>query len=156
MSSTDLSRRRFCAGACHAASGIALASVVSACKGGDSPTSPNNPGVTLGVSQGRFTNGNVDVTVAGTALNNVGGAVLVESVAGVFLVSRTADTTFSAIDAVCSHQSCTVTNADGDIYVCPCHGSRYDRGGRVVQGPATASLRRYTSSFSNGTLTIVL
>ena len=156
MSSTDLSRRRFCAGACHAASGIALASMASACKGGDSPTSPDNPGVTLGVSQGRFTNGNVDVTVAGTALNNVGGAVLVESVAGVFLVSRTADTTFNAIDAVCSHQSCTVTNADGDIYVCPCHGSRYDRSGRVVQGPATASLRRYNSSFSNGTLTIVL
>jgi Rieske Fe-S protein len=126
------------------------------CKGGDSPTSPNGSGVTLGVSQGRFTNGNVDVTVAGTALSNVGGAVLVESVAGVFLVSRTADATFTAIDAVCSHQSCTVTNADGDIYVCPCHGSRYDRSGRVVHGPATASLRRYNSSFSNGTLTIAL
>ena len=156
MSNTDLSRRRFCAGACHAASGIALAGVFTGCKGGDSPTSPNNPGVTLGVSQGRFTNGNVDVTVAGTALGNAGGAVLVESVAGVFLVSRTADTAFTAIDAVCSHQSCTVTNADGEIYVCPCHGSRYDRNGRVVQGPATASLRRYNSSFSNGTLTIVL
>ena len=156
MSNTDLSRRRFCAGACQAASGIALASVLTGCKGGDSPTSPDSSGVTLGVSQGRFTGGNVEVTVAGTALNNVGGAALVESVAGVFLVSRTADTTFNAIDAVCSHQSCTVTNADGDIYVCPCHGSRYDRNGRVVQGPATASLRRYSSSFANGTLTIVL
>jgi Rieske Fe-S protein len=155
MSNTDLSRRRFCAGACRAASGVALATIAG-CAGGDSPTSPNNSGVTLGVSQGRFTGGNVEVAVAGTALNNVGGAVLVESTAGVFLVSRTADTTYNAIDAVCSHQSCTVTNADGDIYVCPCHGSRYDRNGRVVHGPATASLRRYSSSFANGTLTIVL
>lgn len=157
MSNTDLSRRRFCAGACQAASGIALATVFTGCTGGDSPSSPNSPGVTLGVSQGRFTGGNsVEVTVGGTALSSVGGAVLVESVAGVFLVSRTADTTFTAIDAVCSHQSCTVTNADGDIYVCPCHGSRYDRSGRVVHGPATASLRRYNSSFANGTLTIAL
>lgn len=155
MSNTDLSRRRFCAGACQAASGMALATVFTGC-GGGSPTSPDNPGVALGVSQGRFTGGNVEVTVAGTALSNVGGAVLVESIAGVFLVSRTADTTFSAIDAVCTHQSCTVTNADGDIYVCPCHGSRYDRNGRVVQGPAPASLRRYNSSFSNGTVTITL
>ena len=157
MSNADLSRRRFCAGACQAVSGAALLSVLPACGGGSSsPTSPNNPGVTLGISPGRFSGSNVEVTVAGSGLNSVGGAVLVESVAGVFLVSRTADTAFTAIDAVCSHQSCTVTNADGDIYVCPCHGSRYDRSGRVVQGPATASLRRYNTSFTNGIVTINL
>lgn len=156
MPTTHLSRRRFCAGACQAASGAALATMFSACGGGDSPTSPNDPGVMLGVSQGRFSGSIVDVTVAGTALSNIGGAVLVESVAGVFLVSRTADTTFTAIDAVCTHQSCTVTNADGDIYVCPCHGSRYDRNGRVVQGPAPASLRRFNTSFANGVVTINL
>ena len=128
----------------------------SACGGGDSPTSPNNPGVMLGVSQGRFSGSIVDVTVAGTALSNVGGAVLVESIAGVFLVSRTADTTFTAIDAVCTHQSCTVTNADGDVYVCPCHGSRYDRNGRVQAGPATASLRQFATSFASGVVTITL
>lgn len=82
--------------------------------------------------------------------------MLVESVAGVFLLARTAETTFSAIDAVCSHQSCTVTDADGAAYVCPCHGSRYDRNGRVLQGPATAALRRFNTSLSNGVVTIAL
>ena len=131
-----------------------MATIASAC--GGSPTSPDSPGTVLGVSQGRFIGNNVEVTVAGSALSNVGGAVLVESIAGVFLVSRTSDSAFTAIDAVCSHQSCTVTNADGDVYVCPCHGSRYDRSGRVVKGPATASLRRFNTSFTNGVVTIAL
>lgn len=108
------------------------------------------------MSQGRFIGSSVEVTIAGSALSSVGGAVLVESIAGVFLVSRTSDSAFTAIDAVCSHQSCTVTNADGDVYVCPCHGSRYDRSGRVVKGPAMASLRRFNTSFNNGVVTIAL
>lgn len=156
MSATakTVSRRRFCAGACQAATCAAMASIVSGC--GGSPTSPGGSSTPLGVVAGQFTGNRVDVTVAGSPLATVGAAALVESVAGVFLVSRTTDVTFSAIDAVCSHQSCTVTGADGTAYVCPCHGSRYDRTGRVLQGPATAALRRFNSSFSNGVLTITL
>jgi Rieske Fe-S protein len=138
-------------------SGATLATVFAGCGGGaDSPTSPGSRAVELGVSAGRYTGSGVDVDVAGSALAGVGGAVLVESIAGVFLLARTADTTFSAIDAVCSHQSCTVTGADDSVYVCPCHGSRYDRNGRVVQGPATAALRKFTTTFASGVVTIVL
>ena len=108
------------------------------------------------MSSGRYTGSGVDVVVSGSALAGVGGAVLVESVAGVFLLSRTAETTFSAIDAVCSHQSCRVTGADGTAYVCPCHGSRYDRNGRVLNGPATAALRQFPTTFNSGIVTIVL
>jgi cytochrome b6-f complex iron-sulfur subunit len=152
-----MSRRRFCAGACQVVSGATLATVIAGCGGGaDSPTSPGGRAVELGVSAGRYTGSGVDVDVAGSALASVGGAVLVESVAGVFLIARTAETTFSAIDAVCSHQSCTVTGADDAIYVCPCHGSRYDRNGRVVQGPATAALRKFPTTFNAGVVTILL
>lgn len=124
--------------------------------GADSPTSPSSRAVELGVSAGRFTGSGVDVAVAGSALAGVGGAVLVESVAGVFLVARTAESTFSAIDAVCSHESCTVTGADGTAYVCPCHGSRYDRNGRVLNGPAVAALRQFPTTFASGVVTIIL
>ena len=110
----------------------------------------------LGVSQGRFTGSAVAVDVAGSALATVGGAVLVESVAGVFLVSRTAEGSFTAVDAVCSHQSCTITGIADTTYVCPCHGSRYDRNGRVLAGPATASLRQFATSFGSGVVTINL
>jgi Rieske Fe-S protein len=89
-------------------------------------------------------------------LAGIGGAVLVRSVAGVFLLARTGEATFSAIDAVCSHESCTVTGGDGTVYVCPCHGSRYDRNGRVLGGPATAALRQFPTKFASGVVTIVL
>ena len=155
--SAPVSRRRFCAGACQAVSGATLATVFAGCGGGgDSPTSPSSRAVDLGVSAGRYTGSGVEVDVAGSALNDVGGAVLVNSIAGVFLVSRSTSTSFTAIDAVCSHQSCTVTGADGTAYVCPCHGSRYDRNGRVLNGPATAALRQFPTTFTSGVVTIVL
>jgi Rieske Fe-S protein len=110
----------------------------------------------LGVAQGRFSGNSVAVDVTGSALANVGGAVLVESIAGVFLVARTAEGSFTAVDAVCSHQSCTITGIADTTYVCPCHGSRYDRNGRVVNGPATASLRQFQTTFGSGVVTISL
>jgi cytochrome b6-f complex iron-sulfur subunit len=152
-----VSRRRFCARACQAASGATLATMFAGCGGGaDSPTSPSSRAVDLDVVTGRYTGSSVEVEVAGTALSGVGGAVLVRSVAGEFLLARTADSTFSAVDAICSHQSCTVTGADGSAYVCPCHGSRYDRNGRVLQGPATAALRRFSTTFTSGVVAIAL
>ncbi|HWI17616.1 MAG TPA: Rieske (2Fe-2S) protein [Vicinamibacterales bacterium] len=129
--------------------------MITGCGGGDSPTSPSSRGVTLSVAAGRYTGSGVNVDVAG-ALNDVGGAVLVESIAGVFLLARTSASTFTAIDAVCSHQSCTVTDADGSAYVCPCHGSRYDRNGRVLNGPATAALRQFPTTFASGVVTITV
>ena len=155
-STTPVSRRRFCAGACQAVSGATLATMLAGCGGAGSPTSPSSRAVELGVSSGRYTGSGVDVQVSGSALAEVGGAVLVESIAGVFLVARTAGSSFSAIDAVCSHQSCTVTGADGTAYVCLCHGSRYDRNGRVLNGPATAALRQFPTTFASGVVTIVL
>ena len=78
-----ISRRRFCAGACQAVSGATLATMFTGCTGGDSPTSPSSRAVELGVVSGRYTGSSVEVDVAGTALTGIGGAVLVQSVAGV-------------------------------------------------------------------------
>jgi cytochrome b6-f complex iron-sulfur subunit len=110
----------------------------------------------LGVSSGVFTGTAVRVTLAGSALTDVGGAVLVQSIAGVFLLSRTSASAFTAIEGVCTHEGCTITGADGPQYVCPCHGSRYSRSGQVVNGPATSSLRQYATTFSAGVVTIAL
>lgn len=49
-----------------------------------------------------------------------------------------------AISLVCTHLGCTVEeNKAGDGFTCPCHGSRYNKDGRVTGGPATKSLPRY-------------
>jgi cytochrome b6-f complex iron-sulfur subunit len=98
----------------------------------------------------------VAIDVAGSALATVGGAVLVDNNAGVFLIARTGESAFTAVDAVCTHESCTVTGSDGANYVCPCHGSRYDRNGHVVNGPATAALRQFSATFAAGVVTIAL
>jgi len=151
---TSVSRRRFCAGACQVASFATFAPLFSAC--GGSPTSPSGTASTLGVLPGRFSGSVVQVNAAGSALAAVDGAVLVECTAGVFLIARTGASTFSAIDAVCTHEGCTITGADGATYVCPCHGSRYSRSGQVLGGPAKASLRQYATTFTNDVVTITL
>lgn len=110
----------------------------------------------LAVVAGRLTGSVVQVNAAGSPLADVDGAALVESTGGVFLVARTSPTTFSAIEAVCTHQGCTITGADGATYVCPCHGSRYNRNGQVLAGPARAALRRYSVTFNDGVVTIAL
>jgi Rieske Fe-S protein len=163
MADVDLliSRRRFFAGACCAASSAALSALFTGCSSSSSPGSPSGGSgggtvSTLGKSAGKFTGTGVQVTVSGSALTSVGGAVVVESNAGNFLLARTGDNSFSAIEAVCTHEGCEITGADGAIYVCPCHGSRYDRSGHVVLGPAQASLRQYATTFAGDVVTITL
>ena len=153
--SVPVSRRQFCVGVCQAASGATFATMLSAC-GGSSPTGPGGVASPLGTVSGRLAGSTIQVTVAGSALADVGGAAVVESNAGVFLLSRSAGDAFTAVEAVCTHEGCTVNGAAGDIYVCPCHGSRYTRTGQVVSGPATANLRRYSCSFANGVVAIAL
>jgi cytochrome b6-f complex iron-sulfur subunit len=96
---------------------------------------------------------NVD---ASSPLATVGGAALVQSASGSFLVSRTAQDTFVALTAICTHEGCTVTGFQSSRYVCPCHGSQYTTSGAVVQGPATSSLRQFATRFTNNVLTITL
>ena len=152
---TRVSRRQFCEGACQMASGAAVVTLFSSC-GGGSPASPSEMPSRLGALAGRFSGSVVQATVAGSALTEVGGAALVESVAGAFLVSRASASAFTAVDAVCTHEGCTITEAAGTAYVCPCHGSRYARSGQVLGGPATASLRQYTATFADGVVTIAI
>lgn len=52
------------------------------------------------------------------------------------------DGAYQALSPRCTHQGCTVA-VEGQVLVCPCHGSTYDRTGRVLRGPAERALRRY-------------
>lgn len=44
-----------------------------------------------------------------------------------------------AMSAVCTHLGCTVGSVEWG-YQCPCHGSRFDKSGRVLRGPAPRPL----------------
>jgi glycine/D-amino acid oxidase-like deaminating enzyme/nitrite reductase/ring-hydroxylating ferredoxin subunit len=56
---------------------------------------------------------------------------------------RDDDGTLHERSAVCQHLGCVVAwNSNEKTWDCPCHGSRYDRYGRVITGPANSDLAR--------------
>jgi Rieske Fe-S protein len=66
------------------------------------------------------------------------------------------DGAFSALSPICTHLGCTV-DIQGARLVCPCHGSTYDREGKVLLGPAERALTRMPARLSaDGILTIDL
>ncbi|WP_290811774.1 FAD-dependent oxidoreductase [Halovivax sp.] len=56
-------------------------------------------------------------------------------------VSRDESGELRAVSAVCTHAYCVVDWNDGEgSWDCPCHGSRFDPDGRVIEGPASRDL----------------
>jgi glycine/D-amino acid oxidase-like deaminating enzyme/nitrite reductase/ring-hydroxylating ferredoxin subunit len=54
---------------------------------------------------------------------------------------RDEDGTLHAVSATCTHMGCQVSfNTAERSWDCPCHGSRFDLSGRVLQGPAIKDL----------------
>lgn len=60
---------------------------------------------------------------------------------------------FVAVSPICTHRGCTV-DVHGERLVCPCHGSTYDREGKVLKGPAQRPLTRYGVTREANTLLI--
>jgi Rieske Fe-S protein len=49
----------------------------------------------------------------------------------------------SELSAVCPHLGCIVQwNSTERTWDCPCHGSRFDPKGKVLNGPAISDMRR--------------
>ncbi len=60
-----------------------------------------------------------------------------------------------ALDLVCTHLGCTLAvNPSG--FVCPCHGSRFDRRGNVLKGPADRPLKRYAVKVDGDGISVAL
>jgi cytochrome b6-f complex iron-sulfur subunit len=151
------SRRQFCAHACQAASLVAFGTLLPACGGGDddgNPTSPSGPATNqaLPIVNGSVTGRTVSVPVSG-ALASPNSVALVTASLGSFLVFRNSLTSFTVLTAVCTHEGCTVDQFNGQLYVCPCHNSKYTTSGQVANGPANRALTTFPSTLSGDTLT---
>jgi cytochrome b6-f complex iron-sulfur subunit len=59
-----------------------------------------------------------------------------------------------AISLICTHLGCTIEE-DSQGFACPCHGSRFDKNGLNVKGPATQPLKKLRLEETNeGTLRV--
>ena len=147
-----LTRRTFCTrAATFAAFGGVLGAILEGC---GSPTSPSNVPA-LPIVNGTRSSGGITVAIdSSSPLSGVGSAALVQTSVGDFLVAHTAQNSFVALSAICTHQTCTITGFGSQTYVCPCHGSTFDVNGRVLGGPAPFSLHQYPTQFTNSVLTI--
>ena len=47
-----------------------------------------------------------------------------------------------ALSSVCTHKGCKVRVAEDESFFCKCHGSTFDRDGKVTKGPARRNLPR--------------
>ncbi|MEL7236989.1 MAG: Rieske 2Fe-2S domain-containing protein, partial [Chloroflexota bacterium] len=83
------------------------------------------------------------------------GAEPVEVPAGRFHVSHLADDSLVVLYAVCTHLGCLPKWTPGpERFECPCHGSKFERSGLYIEGPAPRSMDRFvtTITFDDGTV----
>jgi cytochrome b6-f complex iron-sulfur subunit len=73
---------------------------------------------------------------------------------GRFWVSNVPDQGLVILYAVCTHLGCLPKWVDNNNrFECPCHGSKYEKSGKYIEGPAPRSLDRFatTVTFTDGT-----
>ena len=65
------------------------------------------------------------------------------------LIIRADEQTFSVLTSRCPHQGVIVGLYDPGVgrITCPQHGSQFDKFGKLLRGPATIGLARYTAEF---------
>jgi nitrite reductase/ring-hydroxylating ferredoxin subunit len=126
---STLDRRSFCA--------CALAATALACGGGGGGATATGPTLPpAGPKTTTDTKAALLATANGTVRDyrNLGAFWLIHDATGIY-----------AMTAVCTHQGCIIGQG-GPAFACPCHGSEYNLGGTVTQGPATQALRHYAVS----------
>lgn len=116
----------------------------NACAKDEDPDPNNNPpdsnALTIDLTDGAY-----------SALGTVGGFAY----SGNIIIFRSSDTTFVALSKVCTHSQCTVTyNHDNNELPCPCHGSKFNTSGVVINGPAAINLKKFTVVKEGNTLKI--
>jgi len=68
-----------------------------------------------------------------------------------FLFIRDTVDTVKVMNPICTHRQCTVEyNPEEGNIECPCHHSRYNLEGEVLNGPAERPLQRFESELKDG------
>ena len=158
-----ISRREFFL---KSASAIALASTsgfittfVNSCSS-NNPTAPSNLSP-LATIQASVANNEISISLdpSSPIINkDTRALVLYNNNSGAIIVEHNSDDSYKAISGICTHQGCIISNFEGSSndFVCPCHNSKFDMNGNVVQGPASTNLAGYNTRVENNSLIITL
>lgn len=90
---------------------------------------------------------------AGTPLASAGAMAMTRTSIGTFLLARTSPTSLTVLTATCTHESTTITLAEGSQFVCPNHGAVFSSTGSVVKGPANRSLQSFPATINGDNAT---
>ncbi|MBN2013181.1 Rieske 2Fe-2S domain-containing protein [candidate division KSB1 bacterium] len=65
--------------------------------------------------------------------------------------------TFKTLSLICTHQGCTIDwEASNNRFQCPCHGSQYNKDGKVTRGPAAQNLHTYQTDYDSATQVVTV
>lgn len=74
---------------------------------------------------------------------------------GMLFLARLEDGGFIALSRTCTHLGCAISwDKEQQKFVCPCHGSTFDRAGSVLSSPAIRPLDFYQVRIENGHIRI--
>ncbi len=114
-----------------------------------SDTTPQSPG---GGTPPAGVNFKIDLN---NEIKNIGDSVTKSGVIVVRLAQGTAITDFTAVQVACTHQGTAIEfKSNQGNFVCPNHGSQFSTAGAVLNGPATANLKKYTIAIAGSTMTV--
>ena len=131
--------------------GIFTVSFISSC----SNNGPTGPAIDSDILDITIT---VDISLSeNQSLANVGGTLALGSNAldnAGILLYRSSETSVLAYSRVCTHNGCTIGAFQSGTSTCPCHGSKFNTSGSVVNGPATTALKQYNATLQGTIITI--
>jgi cytochrome b6-f complex iron-sulfur subunit len=99
--------------------------------------------------------GNLFTLDLSSQLTDIGESAVQQGVIVVRIASGNAAASFTAVQVACTHQGTAIGyNTGQGIFICPAHGSEFNKAGQVLVGPAASPLHQYTVSVDNSVLTV--
>ncbi len=72
-----------------------------------------------------------------------------------FFLQRFEDGAFLALSVKCTHLGCSIKSEEED-FICPCHHSKFNKFGEVLESPAKRPLNYYPITIKNGEVIVDL